>query len=68
MADSFIVCINLEQVRSNFNRVDKKHWTTEEVTACLKESGFVERPEGWLCEELTLDLLDKTEYRIIAEY
>lgn len=61
MADSFVVQVNLDRLRQNFNLADATLWTDDRVKDWLREVGVVERPDGWLCEEISLEMLDKTE-------
>lgn len=68
MADSFIVRINLDRLRQNFCMAEAKLWTEDEVKEWLRESGFIERPDGWLCEEISLGLLDRTEILSVQDF
>ena len=68
MADSFVVQINLEKLRQNFNLADATLWTDDRVKDWLREGGFIERLDGWLCEEISLELLDKTEIISCREF
>ena len=67
MADPFRIRVDLEKVRANFARTDKKPCTTEQVKDWLREQLFIEQGEEWLCEELQLDYLDKSEIVSIEE-
>lgn len=64
MADSLIVQIDVELLMQNFNRTDIQAWNVEKVKEWLRECGFREQPDGWLCEQIFLDALDTSEYTI----
>ena len=59
MANTYLIRINFERwLEHHFNESDSRVWTIAEIKDWLKKSGFIERPDGWLCEELSLDLFD----------
>lgn len=61
MASSFLVKIDLRRFRDNAAS-NGEEMTPEQVRDWLRESGFREQEDGfWLCEEMTLQLLDKSE-------
>ncbi len=69
MADNYIVQINFDRLLENVNKADKaKVWTLDSIKAWLKEEGFIERSDGWLCEEVSLGLLDKKEILSVKPY
>lgn len=61
MADRYLVQINIAKLRDNLSTAEKKPWTDEQVKEMLRQEHFIERPDGWLCEDMTLDFLDKSE-------
>lgn len=62
MADRFVVQINFPVLLANITKADKsREWNETELKLWLKEEGFIQRPDGWLCEEISLALLDPTE-------
>ncbi len=65
MAEPFFVQVNLERLRQNFNLTDATLWTMDRVKDWLRECGFVERADGWLCEEISLEVLSKNEIDLI---
>ncbi len=61
MADSFIIRIDVKRLRENAASAGEE-MTPAQVMEWLRHSGFRERPDGsWLCEQISLDLLDKSE-------
>lgn len=61
MTDAYLVQIDLKRIAENFSLAERKPWDVAQVKEWLLSEGFIERADGWLCEELTLDLLDKSE-------
>lgn len=61
MADCFLVHIDLAKLREHFAESGAE-LTPDQVLGWLKHSGFRRQTKGeFLCEEITLDLLDPSE-------
>jgi hypothetical protein len=61
MADRYLVQIDMARLRDNLSAAEKTGYTDDQIRGILKKHGFIEQKGGWLCEEVTLDWLDKSE-------
>lgn len=65
MAEAYELTINVDLVREHFNATDDREWTNDEVVEWLRETGFKLQGRTWIAEELSIDALDRSEYRIL---
>jgi hypothetical protein len=61
MAERFLVQIDIRQLRDNLSAAERTGYTDDQVRGILKKHGFIAQTNGWLCEEVTLDFLDRIE-------
>ena len=66
MADPNTVTIDVEQLRRNFTEAEGRECTADDVMEWLRECGFRYQGRTWLCEEVSLRALARSEYRIVS--
>lgn len=64
MAASFVVEIDIEKLREN-SKVAGEEITIEQAESFLHDVGFRRCTNGWICEEISLDAIDRSEIKSI---
>ena len=66
MADHLAITIDVDQLRRNFSAAEGRECTADDAMEWLRECGFRYQGRTWLCEEVSLRALAKSEYRIVS--
>ena len=68
MSDPIKVTLDVEQLRRNFSAAEGRERTADDVMEWLRECGFRYQGRTWLCEEVSLGALARSEYRIVNQH
>lgn len=68
MADAYLVQVNLPLIAKNLSKAEGREFSIMEVEDWLQENGYVRTEGGWLVEEISLGLLDKSEILSMKPY
>jgi hypothetical protein len=68
MADTFRLKIDLALLAENLSRADGKPQSQEDVAEWLRGNHFIPQGDWWVCEEISLGLLDKSEIIEMHEF
>ena len=68
MDDPVAATIDVEQLRRNFSAAEGREWTADDVMDWLRGCGFRYQGRTWLCEDVSLRVLARSEYRIVGEH
>lgn len=66
MAEAYEVTIGIEKLRQHFYEAEGREWPADDLLEWLVECGFRRRGGGWVCEGISLDVLDRSEYKIVG--
>ena len=68
MGELYVVSIEVETLRRRFEERERRPVTTDAVLNLLRACGFRSHGDEWLCEKMSLGVLDDDEYRIVRPH